>query len=120
MPADSKSKTSKSVASKSKSKTAVQHKGGNMLNDLQNLAVPFGILLAKKGIDAALDKKTNAAQTKTNAAQTKTNAAQTKTNAAQTKTNAAQTKTGGASKAKNLRQEMDTLSNEIEKFLKKY
>ena len=110
MPADPKSKASKSVASKSKSSTPIKHKGGNMLKDLQNLAVPFGILLAKKGIDAAIEKKTD--ETKANAAQTKKN------NASQTKNNTS--KSGGAAKAKNLRKEMDALSNEIERFLKKY
>lgn len=86
-------------------KTAVTAKhGGNIMQDIQKLAVPFGILLAKKGLDAAISK-----DTKKNA----------KANAnANTNTNT-KAKTGG-SKAKMVRKDMDNLSNEIERYLSKY
>lgn len=113
MPSKSKAVTAK-AAPKSKS---AQKQGGAIVQDLQNLAVPFGILLAKKGLDMAVEKKANNAKPAQaqNASQTaKANNAPAQT-AKNTKQNA---KSGGA--AKSVRKEMDALSNEIERYLKKY
>lgn len=100
MPASKSAKSAKASDAKAKSP---KH-GGNIVQDLQKLAVPFAILVAKKGLDAAVEK-------------TSQKAASSK--ASSTKT----PKTGGsntASKRKMVRGEMDKLSNEIEKYLSKY
>jgi len=95
MPA-TKSATKSAKASDAKAK-APKH-GGNIVQDLQKLAVPFAILVAKKGLDAAVEKTNQKSTVKP------------------TK------KTGGSNTAgkRKVRGEMDKLSNEIEKYLNKY
>jgi hypothetical protein len=93
--------TKSAKASDSKSKSP-KH-GGNIVQDLQKLAVPFAILVAKKGLDAAVEKTNQKTATKTNASKS--------------------SKTGGSNtlnKRKSVRGDMDKLSNEIEKYLSKY
>ena len=92
------------TSSKAKAKAASAPKqGGNIAQDIQRLAVPFGILLAKKGLDMAVEKnKKTAAGGKKEAAAAKP-----------------APKSGGSRK-KSLRNEMDELSNEIEQYLNKY
>lgn len=82
-------KPAKATASKS------PKEGGNIMQDIQKLAIPFAILAAKKGLDVAVEKTKNTTKT----------------------TNASKT---GGSKKKMVRGEMDKLSNEIEKYLNKY
>jgi hypothetical protein len=99
-------KTAKSAAKSAKAtdaKAKAPKHGGNLVQDLQKLAVPFAILVAKKGLDAAVEK-TNQKTASKSAKST------------------ASPKTGGSttSKRKAVRGEMDKLSNEIEKYLSKY
>ncbi len=90
------------TSSKAKSKAASAPKqGGNMTQDIQRLAVPFGILLAKKGLDMAVEKNKKATGGKKEAA-------------------AKPAPKSGGSRKKSLRNEMDDLSNEIEQYLNKY
>jgi esterase/lipase len=91
-------KSAKSVKPAKSAKTAKAPKeGGNIMQDIQKLAIPFAILAAKKGLDVAVEK-TN--QKKATASKTVA-------------------KTGGSKKMM-VRGEMDKLSNEIEKYLNKY
>lgn len=94
MPTTKSAQTAKAPKSAKSAKSAKAPKeGGNIMQDIQKLAIPFAILAAKKGLDVAVEK-TN-------------------------QKNAKAAKTGG-SKKKMVRGEMDKLSNEIEKYLNKY
>ncbi len=77
-------------------------KGGNVMQDLQNLAVPFGILLAKKGLDSVVSKESK------------------KTKSSPAKPVKKTSKKGGTVGSNNLEKEFSDLSNQIEKFLNKY
>lgn len=103
MPTQANSAQSKSKAKSKSAKASTPKHGGNIAQDVQRLAVPFGILLAKKGLDMVVEKnKKTAAAAKKEAAPAK-----------------AAPKSGGSRK-KSLRNEMDDLSNEIERYLSKY
>lgn len=45
--------------------TNAKSTGGGVVNDLQQLAVPFGLLLAKKGLEGVLNKKPSAKKSAT-------------------------------------------------------
>ncbi len=92
-------KQNTSSKAKAKAASAPKH-GGNMAQDIQRLAVPFGILLAKKGLDMAVEKSKKGGKKEAAAAKPAP-------------------KSGGSRK-KSLRNEMDDLSNEIEQYLNKY
>lgn len=97
MPSSKTGKAAQSAKATDAKAKAPKH-GGNIVQDLQKLAVPFAILVAKKGLDAAVEKTNQKTSTKSS-------------------------KTGGStnvSKRKAVRGEMDKLSNEIEKYLNKY
>ncbi len=105
MPSTKTGKAAQSAKATDAKAKAPKH-GGNIVQDLQKLAVPFAILVAKKGLDAAVEKTNQ------------------KTSAKASKTSTSSSKTGGSatnlSKRKAARGEMDKLSNEIEKYLNKY
>ena len=100
------------VEKKTTDKAKRVKKGGNVVQDLQNLAVPFGILLAKKGLDSIVSK--DAAKSKK---EPKEGAKGGSTAAKKPKKVA---KKGGTVGSKNLEKEFTDLSNQIEKFLNKY
>lgn len=105
MPTSSTAQTnsqSKKQNTASKAKAKAPKQGGNMVQDIQRLAVPFSLLLAKKGLDMAVEKNKAPAP------------------AAAPKKDTKAPKAGGASRKKSLRNEMDDLSNEIERYLRKY
>jgi hypothetical protein len=97
----------KKKASKAKraapKKAAPKKTGGSVMAELQTLAVPFGLLLAKKGLDNALQK--NATATKS---------------AQASSPKPVSVKRGGSKAKKSLSMEFTQLSNEIQKFLDKY
>jgi hypothetical protein len=103
MPSAKTGKAAQSAKATDAKAKAPKH-GGNIVQDLQKLAVPFAILVAKKGLDAAVEK--------------------TNQKTASAKASSKASKTGGSanvvSKRKAVRGEMDKLSNEIEKYLNKY
>jgi hypothetical protein len=96
MPATKSAKSAASAKSAKPAKVTASKSpkvGGNIMQDIQKLAIPFAILAAKKGLDVAVEK---------------------------TKTTSKTTSKTGGSKKKMVRGEMDKLSNEIEKYLNKY
>jgi hypothetical protein len=85
-------------------------KGGMIMDDVNKLVVPFGLLLAEKGLSNMMKKDKKTAKTTTAAAK--------KTTVKQNRKAAV----GGAnsSGSKKLTNEFSKLSSEIEHFLSKY
>lgn len=95
-------------------------KGGMFMEDLNKLAVPFGILLAERGLNKMLkeDKKAPKASSKKPSA-----ASATETNrkvAVGGKKTTKKAQKGGDTGASKLVSEMNKLSGEIEHFLAKW
>lgn len=114
-------KKKKNVAKKATPKKAAPKKGGSIIKDVQNLAVPFGIILAKKGLDKFMksSKKSVAAEekSKVSAGQKAAEGGAKKAKKPATKEAKKTPKKGGAIQ---LQQEFNKLSQEIESFLSKY
>lgn len=85
-------------------------KGGALVDDIKNLAVPFAILLAKQGLDGMFNKK---AEKKTTVKATAKRSAKSATGGSGCSSCA--TKTGGSAKNRYAQ-----LSAEIDKFLSNY
>lgn len=102
-------------------KKTAPKKGGSIIKDVQNLAVPFGIILAKKGLDKFMksSKKSAAAEekSKVSAGQKAAVGGAKKAKKPATKDAKKAPKKGGAMQ---LQQEFNKLSQEIESFLSKY
>jgi hypothetical protein len=114
-------KKGKKVAAKKGKKVATK-KGGSIMKDVSNLAVPFGILLAKQGLDKLVkksesDKKKPAKKGGEVSEGQKAAVGGAKKAKAPAKKPQVAPKKGGALK---LQQEFDKLSKEIESFLSKY
>ena len=90
-------------------------KGGSLIDDVNKLVVPFGLLLAEKGISKMMkkdkkDKKTAAVS----------NINENKKAAVGGKKAKKPSKGGATTGSQNLVSEFNQLSNEIEAFLSKY
>lgn len=114
-------KKGKKVAAKKGKKVAAK-KGGSIMKDVQNLAVPFGILLAKQGLDKLVKKSESDKKKPTKkggevSEGQKAAVGGAKKAKALVKKPKVAPKKGGALK---LQQEFDKLSKEIESFLAKY
>ena len=102
-------------------------KGGGLVDDVNNLAVPFGLLLAERGL-SNLMKKSNPTKKKaaSDAAALDNNKRAAVGGAKATKTTKAKKTTKGGSPmestvgSKKLVDEFSKLSSEIETFLAKY
>jgi hypothetical protein len=99
-------------------KSSKQTKGGSLVDDVNKLVVPFGLLLAERGLSKMMknDKKNGAKHTSPMLENNKRAAVGGKTK------KASATKKGGAtsSGSKKLVSEFNQLTDEIEKFLSKY
>ena len=106
--------TKKTTTQKNKPKATKKNpNGGALVGDISKLVVPFGIVLAEKGLKTLIkDDKKSAKATKA----TKQNTTATNRKAAV----GGKRKGGASSGAKNLSQEFDALSSEIEKFLNNF
>lgn len=93
-------------------------KGGALMDDVQKLAVPFAILLAKQGLDMAYNKKgTKTSTSKSTTSKTKLTKGRKVSAAGGDCQSCNKNKKGGAT---DIKDRFAKLSKQIDDFLKKY
>ncbi len=125
----------KSTSTQQKKSTSTQQKssnkrGGALVEDIKNLAVPFAILLAKEGLEGMFKKTDKKAVKKTDKKAVKKNVSDKPASLKRRKTiaggacgSACGSMHGGASKTasgQTVKNQFDNIAKEIEHFLQKY
>lgn len=127
-----KKRTSKKAAPAKKPSSSKGKKGGALLDDVKNLAVPFAILLAKQGLQNLFDEK----KTKTDKKPKTEKKTKTEKKPAASKPSSSKRRTsiaggsactagcgmagGHGKKAASIQTQFDSIAREIEQFLQKY
>jgi hypothetical protein len=107
----------------SSTKTKSSKNGGALLNDVQNLVVPFGLILAEKGLrQLAKDSKKKVAKTEIKEGQKAAVGGVPAKKGKKKPTEGAKkvNKKKGGSAVESLHNEFSKLSNEIDNFLAKH
>lgn len=104
----------KKTVKTSKKKTSKAKKGGALVDDMKNLAVPFAILLAKYGIESMTDKSKDKPTKKSKGGECKTC-----TQGGDLDKKKKTTKKGGKA-GEEMKKRFTQVANEIDAFLAKY
>ncbi len=116
----------------SSSKKTLGKKGGALIDDVKNLAVPFAILLAKQGLKNLFDKKEEKPKKKTDKKKAAPAAKASKPASTKRRTSIAGGSactagcgmsggtTGKSKRGASIQTQFDSIAREIEQFLQKY